>query len=106
MDRKTLDRLNARTAILKAMAHPTRLHILELLSEGEWCVCDLHREVGSDISTVSKHLAVMRSAGLVQDRRHGTQVFYSLQAPCILNIFSCIEQAACANARRTMEALS
>jgi ArsR family transcriptional regulator len=106
MDQKTLERLHARTAILKAMAHPARLHILECLGEGERCVCDLQREVGSDISTVSKHLAVLCSAGLVRDRRQGTQVFYSLLTPCVLDIFACVEQAACAGARRTIRALS
>jgi ArsR family transcriptional regulator len=82
----------ARTKVLKAMAHPSRLLILETLAErGERCVCDLQRLVGSDMSTVSKHLALMRRAGLVEDRRQGLQVFYRLRVPCIMNFFSCVD---------------
>lgn len=77
--------------MLKAMAHPSRLLLLEALSEGERCVCDLQRLVGSDMSTVSKHLALMRRAGLVSDRRHGLQVIYSLRVPCVLRFLDCVD---------------
>jgi ArsR family transcriptional regulator len=80
-----------RARVLKAMAHPSRLLILETLAGGERCVCDLQRRVGSDLSTVSKHLALMRLAGLVVDRREGLQVFYSLRVPCIMSFFDCID---------------
>lgn len=80
-----------RTRILKAMAHPSRLLMLETLSEGERCVCDLQRLVGSDMSTVSKHLSLMRKAGLVEDRRQGLQVFYRLRVPCVLRFFDCVD---------------
>jgi ArsR family transcriptional regulator len=80
-----------RARVLKAMAHPSRLLILETLAAGERCVCDLQRLVGSDMSTVSKHLALMRLAGLVVDRRDGLQVFYSLRVPCIMTFFDCVD---------------
>lgn len=80
-----------RAQVIKAMAHPSRLMILEELAKGERCVCDLQHIVGSDMSTVSKHLAVMRSAGIVRDRKVGLQVFYSLRVPCILRFFDCVE---------------
>jgi ArsR family transcriptional regulator len=73
------------------MAHPSRLQMLEALTAGERCVCDLQQLVGSDISTVSKHLALMRRAGLVEDRRQGLQVFYSLRVPCVMRFFDCID---------------
>jgi ArsR family transcriptional regulator len=73
------------------MAHPSRLLILETLAEGERCVCDLQRLVGSDMSTVSKHLALMRQAGLVEDRRQGLQVFYRLRVPCLMRFFECVD---------------
>ncbi len=85
------ERFRVRAEIIKAMAHPSRLMIIDALAEGEKCVCDLQRVVGSDMSTVSKHLALMRSAGIVQDRKVGQQVFYSLRVPCILNFFGCVE---------------
>ncbi len=80
-----------RARVLKAMAHPSRLLILEALARGERCVCELQRLVGSDISTVSKHLALMRRAGLVLDRRQGLQVFYRLRVPCVMRFFECVD---------------
>lgn len=80
-----------RARVIKAMAHPSRLMIIEELAKGERCVCELQQLVGGDLSTVSKHLAVMRNAGLVRDRKVGLQVFYSLRAACILRFLDCIE---------------
>ena len=81
----------ARARVIKAMAHPTRLFIVEELSEGERCVCDLTRMVGADVSTVSKHLSLLKNAGIVEDDKRGTQVFYSLKVPCVLKFFTCVE---------------
>lgn len=84
-------RYRARAEILKAMAHPSRLRILEALSESAKCVCELQEIVGSDMSTISKHLSLMRAAGLLKDERKGQQVFYRLRVPCILSFFGCVE---------------
>jgi ArsR family transcriptional regulator len=81
----------ARAAVIKAMAHPTRLFIVDELSRGERCVCELTEMVGVDVSTISKHLSVLKNAGIVQDDKRGSQVFYSLLVPCVLNFFSCVE---------------
>jgi ArsR family transcriptional regulator len=86
-----------RTRILKAMAHPSRLLMLEALMDGERCVCDLRDLVGSDLSTVSKHLALMRDAGLVVTRKEGLQVFYTLRVPCILKFFDCVDAVRAAS---------
>jgi len=83
--------LDARAKVLKAMAHPSRLFIIEELEKGECCVCDLTEMIGADVSTVSKHLSVLRQAGIVVDDKRGNQVFYSLRVPCILNFFGCVE---------------
>ncbi|MDY6849978.1 MAG: ArsR/SmtB family transcription factor [Geoalkalibacter sp.] len=83
--------LEARARVLKAMAHPTRLFIIEELEKEERCVCDLTKMVGADVSTVSKHLSVLRQAGIVYDDKRGNQVFYRLRVPCILNFFGCVE---------------
>lgn len=80
-----------RAKVMKALAHPSRLFIVEELSRGERCVCDLTEMIGADVSTVSKHLAVLRQAGLVLDERRGVQIFYRLRVPCILNFFGCVE---------------
>ena len=91
MDGKTLARLEARARIIKAMAHPTRLFIIEELSRSERCVCELTAMIGADVSTVSRHLSVLKNAGIVLDERKGSQVFYRLRLDCILKFFSCVE---------------
>ncbi len=90
MDRKTRSRYEARARIIKAMGHPTRLFIVDELSKRERCVCDLTEMVGADISTVSKHLSILRAAGIVLDEKRGNQVFYSLRVPCVLKFFDCV----------------
>lgn len=65
-------------AMLKAMAHPTRLLLLEELLNGERCVCELVPMTGADFSTVSKHLTLLKAAGLVKSRKHELNVYYSI----------------------------
>ncbi len=77
--------------VLKAMAHPSRLLIIEALAGGERCVCELQALVGSDLSTVSKHLSLMEAAGLLTNRKEGLYVYYRLRVPCILRFFDCID---------------
>lgn len=77
--------------IIKAMAHPSRLMMIDALAEGEKCVCELQQLVGSDMSTVSKHLSVLREAGIVSDEKRGLWVYYTLRVPCITNFFGCVE---------------
>ena len=91
MDKKRKKHLEARAKVLKAMAHPSRLLMIEELEKGERCVCELTEMVGADVSTVSKHLSVLKQAGLVMDDKRGNQVFYQLRVPCILNFFGCVE---------------
>jgi len=98
MDAKRRGRFGARARIIKALAHSTRLFFVDELSRGERCVCELTAMVGADPSTVSKHLAVLKSAGIVQDDKRGSQVYYTLKAPCVLDFLSCIEAVVKANA--------
>ena len=100
MDAKTKLQYEARARVIKAMAHPSRLFMVDELSKGERCVCELRDMVGADISTVSKHLSVLKEAGIVEDDKRGQQVFYRLRVPCILNFFGCVEDVLVANARR------
>lgn len=78
--------------VIKAMGHPSRLMMLQAMHSGEVCVCELQRLVGCDMSTVSKHLSVLKNAGLVADRKQGQQVFYSLRMPCLLKFLACIDE--------------
>ena len=81
----------ARAQIAKALGHPSRLLMLDALKAGDKCVCELTALVGSDQSTVSKHLSVLKQAGLVTDRREGVMIYYHLECPCIEGFFSCLE---------------
>jgi ArsR family transcriptional regulator len=103
MDSKTRARFDSRAKIIKAMAHPTRLFIIDELSRGERCVCELTEMVGADISTVSKHLTVMKNAGIVKDEKRGSQVFYTLRVACIVNFFSCIESVLTQTAKEQLK---
>jgi ArsR family transcriptional regulator len=84
-------RFEERARIMKALAHPSRLMMVDELSRGERCVCELTEMVGADISTVSKHLSLLREAGIVDSRKDGTRRFYRLKVPCVLNMFACLE---------------
>lgn len=105
MDAKKQALYEARARVIKAMAHPTRLFIVEELSRKKKCVCELTEMVGADVSTVSKHLSVLKSAGIVSDEKHGTQVFYSLRMPCVLNFFNCVESVLQTTAREQLQLL-
>lgn len=91
MDAKTQARFEARAKIVKAMAHPTRLFIVDELSRDRRCVCELTEMIGADTSTVSKHLSVLKGVGIVQDEKRGAQVYYRLRIPCVMNFFGCVE---------------
>ena len=93
-----------RARIIKAMAHPTRLFIVDELSRGEQCVCELTEMIGADTSTVSKHLSILKNAGIVADDKRGLQVFYRLKVPCVLNFFKCVESVIAENIKEQMSA--
>ncbi|HNX00780.1 MAG TPA: metalloregulator ArsR/SmtB family transcription factor [Candidatus Cloacimonadota bacterium] len=76
--------------VMKAMAHPTRLFILDMLDEREYCVCELQERIHDDMSTVSRHLSVLKNAGLISSRKVNNQVWYKLVCPCVLEFYQCI----------------
>ena len=88
-----------RASILKALAHPTRLFFVEVLSKGERCVCELAAMVDADLSTDSKHLSMLRLSGLLDQERRGAQIFYRLRTPCVLGFLSCVSAVRRAAAR-------
>lgn len=75
--------------IFKALGHPSRLMMAEALTRGELCVCELRDLVGADISTVSRHLGVLRNAGIITDEKRGTNVYYRLAICCLDSFLSC-----------------
>jgi DNA-binding transcriptional ArsR family regulator len=88
-DRKVF---RAQARVLKALANESRLMIIDRLSRGECSAGDLTRLVGSDQTTVSKHLAILRAHGIVADERQGNVVMYRLLTPCVTTFFSCATQ--------------
>lgn len=75
--------------VFQALGHPLRIAIVEVLRDGEVCVCDIAEKVGAERSNVSRHLAVMLQAGVLASRKEGLQVFYSLRTPCVLDFLCC-----------------
>jgi DNA-binding transcriptional ArsR family regulator len=96
----------ARARVIKALAHPTRLLFVDELAQGERCVRDLTLMAGVDVSTVSRHLSVLKQAGIVQDEKRGLQVWYTLRVPCILNFFHCVEDVLKANVNQARRAVA
>lgn len=95
----------ARAEVMKALAHPSRLIIMDALAEGEKCVCELQELVGSTMPTVSRHLSQMKNAGIIEGRRDGNQIYYRLLVPCVLSVFPCIDRVLQSEAERMAEAL-
>lgn len=81
-------------AIFKALGHPARLQVVNQLAEGERCVCDLVELTGLGWSTVSRHLAVLKSVGVIEDEKRGLQVFYRLKLPCVARFTACLHAAS------------
>lgn len=84
---------------MKAMAHSSRLLIIDILSKGEKCVCEIVDVVGYDKSTISKHLSVLKNAGIIVDDKRGLNVYYSLRCPCVTEYLDCIEKVIKKNSK-------
>lgn len=86
--------LTDRVSVIKALAHPTRLQIAEILSNGPVCVSDIQAAVGSDLSTVSKHLTIMREAGWLTSDKQGLHIYYRLSCSCLDDFLRCVDTLA------------
>lgn len=86
--------IEAKAAIMKAFAHPARLWMIEKLFDGETCVCEFVDGLGLDFSTVSKHLSILKNSNIVDCRKVGKEVYYSLCMGCAKNFLSCAESFA------------
>ncbi len=105
MNKKTRKRYEARANVAKAMAHPSRLLMLDLLQKQEMCVGELTAKVGADQSTVSKHLAILKGVGLVDVRKEGTLSYYRVTCGCLDGFFSCLETILLSDLRERRTAL-
>jgi len=89
MKKKVTIDLRSQARVLKALAHESRLAIVSRLADGACTVGELVSMIGGDQSTVSKHLTVLRSAGIVDDERKGRTVEYRLVIPCVVGFLNC-----------------
>lgn len=102
---KSKTQYEARAKIAQALSHPTRLLILDALTEKELCVSEMTELAGVDQSTVSKHLAILKEAGFVRMEKKGTMSYYSIQCQCLDQFFGCIESVLCENVRFLQESV-
>jgi ArsR family transcriptional regulator len=103
MDEKKLRRYILRAEMFKALAHPMRILMLEKLKQKPWCVCELAAEVGIDKSVASKHLSQLKNVGLIEDKKRGTLVEYSLVTTCVLDMAGCAEETILNNRRKKLD---
>jgi ArsR family transcriptional regulator len=97
----------ARAKILKALANPTRLMMVEELSKGDRCVTDLRFLARVDPSVISRHLAQLKQTGIVTEKRAGLRVIHHLECPCILQALDCtvgVMQSDAVNKTRSADA--
>jgi DNA-binding transcriptional ArsR family regulator len=87
--------------VMKALAHPTRMFIVDELSRGERCVCELTEMIGAEMPTVSRHLSQLKGVGLVDDEKRGSKIFYRLRVPCCLSFLKCVESVLAADEAET-----
>ena len=81
-----------RAEILKALAQPTRLAILEFLRGGEECVCRIFPAIGGNQPNISKHLALMKKAGVLDSRQEGTMTFYWIKDTRVFEILDLVDE--------------
>ena len=89
-----MDTYKKQTDLLKAIAHPTRLAILDILREGEQCVCHMEAMLGLRQASISQQLMILRQAGLVEFRRDGLNMYYHVVKPEIFSVLDAVNTAS------------
>ena len=90
----------ARARVMKALANPARLKVIDELSQGERCLCELEPLFQMDKSTLSRHISALKAVGIVHERREGARIHLKLATPCILGIFDCVMNVLRLEAKR------
>jgi len=96
----TIEEAKIRSGIIKAMGHPVRLMIIDCLKDGTRPFSELSALFNLDKSTVSKHLYVLKEAGIVTSQKAGMDTLYSLEVPCVTDFFGCVTAVIENNVRR------
>ncbi|MFH1825316.1 MAG: metalloregulator ArsR/SmtB family transcription factor [Candidatus Firestonebacteria bacterium] len=92
MSEKTNEIFRLKAEILQALGHPVRLKIVDFLSKGEKCVCEIVQTLKSERTGISKHLSILHRSGILSFRKDGKKIIYKLEIPCALNFLSCAEE--------------
>jgi DNA-binding transcriptional ArsR family regulator len=100
---KEMDAAVYKAGILKALAHPVRIRLFEALADGEKTAGDLAQITGEKDANTSRHLSVLKTAGLVTTRKEGLNVYYANVMPCLIPALSCVSQAVCSIADEHMK---
>jgi ArsR family transcriptional regulator len=101
----TFEEAEIRSRIIKALAHPVRLMMVELLKDGELPFSKINETFPSDKSTVSKHLLVLKEAGIVSSRKSGSDAIYRIEVPCITDFFGCVTAVIQSNVNKQQKCL-
>jgi ArsR family transcriptional regulator len=89
-----------RAKIIKAMSHPVRLMVIEFLKNGDRSFSEIFDLFQLDKSTVSKHLLVLKEAGIVSSKKDGSDMIYKLVVPCVTDFFSCVTAVIESNVKK------
>ncbi len=106
MNKKIKDKYELHAQVLKALSHSTRLFIVNELAQHEKCVCELQELIEDDISTISKHLSILKQAGIIEDRKEGLRVYYRLRLKCLPMFLSCVENIIIEKTKMQFEILN
>lgn len=93
MEDKLYAKSVAQAEVLRALGHPSRLYIVHhLAGGGQKCVCELAAALGADVSTVSRHLSILKRAGILEEEKKGQTILHRLRTPCVVELLECISR--------------
>ena len=101
----TFSEAELRVKIIKSMAHPVRLMVIEFLKGGEHPFSSIFSLFQLDKSTISKHLLVLKESGVISSRKTGTEMIYKLEVPCVADFFTCATVVIENNVKKQMKCL-
>ena len=96
----TFEQAEIRSRVIKAMAHPVRLMVIEFLKKNDHSFSEIFDLFKLDKSTVSKHLLVLKYAGIVSSSKDGADMIYKLEVPCVTDFFSCVTAVIESNVKK------
>ncbi|HOK39744.1 MAG TPA: metalloregulator ArsR/SmtB family transcription factor [bacterium] len=99
------DAVELRSKIIKAIAHPVRLMIIEELNKGDKLFSQLFNLFDFDKSTISKHLLILKNAGIVSSKKKGLDMIYKLETKCIIKFLNCIDRVISHSIKKTVKCM-